>query len=251
MQRIRVTQADGGVWTREVRGASFDIGRDAGNHIVLPHPAVSARHCLLEATGSAWVVKDRGSANGTFLNNERLDEPRVFGEGDLLYVGPYLLELVSIAPETGRRYRAPTPRGPMIRMSSPSDVRNRAAVRWLRWAREWDEQGRPPRLLLRGAALRRAIVGARQPGSTLLGSIVFAAFLHESRRLASRRRWTTALAIAAVAVVLVGTTWAALALRERIDETPTEEIAEAEPEASIAAGPMPVWPVPRQSAAHR
>src|SRR5689334_17197130 len=90
---IRITQTDGTAWTRDLDRARLDVGREHDNDIVLPHGAVSRRHCLLEYDGAMVIVKDRGTANGTFLNNAHLSEPRVLQEGDKLYVGPFLLEL--------------------------------------------------------------------------------------------------------------------------------------------------------------
>ena len=154
-------EIDGDAWTREVDAPRLDVGRHASNHIMLPDAAVSSEHCLLEFDGVGCVVKDRGSSNGTYLNNDRVDEPRAMREGDLLYVGPYLLELVSIAPDAARRSGSSSPFGPVIRMSGPGDERSRAEQRLVRWATEWDAQGRPKRLLLRGRALQRAIASAR------------------------------------------------------------------------------------------
>ena len=120
---------------REIHEARLDVGRNSENHIVLAHPSVSSEHCLLEFDGSVCLVKDRGSSNGTYLNNERVDEPRPMREGDLLYIGPYLLELVSIAPDAARRAPSSSPIGPVIRMSAPGDERTRMQQRLLRWAR--------------------------------------------------------------------------------------------------------------------
>ena len=75
MRCIRITQTDGTAWTRDLDRARIDIGRDSDNDIVLPHAAVSRRHCLLEYDGAVVVVKDRGTANGTFLDNFEIQRP--------------------------------------------------------------------------------------------------------------------------------------------------------------------------------
>ena len=84
MRCIRITQPDGTAWTREVDRGRLDIGRDEANDIVLMHGEVSRHHCALEVDGADVTVLDRGTANGTYLNNAKLVEPHVLGEGDRL-----------------------------------------------------------------------------------------------------------------------------------------------------------------------
>jgi two-component system cell cycle response regulator len=69
------------------------IGRDpqvAG--LVLVDPAVSARHCVVEADGDAggFRVADLDSRNGTFVNGEKVTE-RSLVEGDKIFVGETVL----------------------------------------------------------------------------------------------------------------------------------------------------------------
>lgn len=73
--------------------AGLVIGRDpqvAG--LVLVDPAVSARHCVVEADGdtSGFRVSDLGSRNGTFVNGEKVEE-RSLAEGDKIFVGETVL----------------------------------------------------------------------------------------------------------------------------------------------------------------
>ena len=51
-------------------GAELTIGRDAANSIHLEDPAVSSRHCVIECEGGKYVLKDRDSTNGTFVNGK-------------------------------------------------------------------------------------------------------------------------------------------------------------------------------------
>ena len=115
MRCIRITQTDGTAWTRDLDRARLDVGRENDNDVVLPHPHVSRRHCLLEYDGASVIVKDRGTANGTFLNNTPLSEPRLLQEGDKLYVGPFLLEVVSLAPSMTASSEVQRPMGPISR----------------------------------------------------------------------------------------------------------------------------------------
>lgn len=48
------------------------IGRDPANDIVLPEPAVSARHAIIIRRGSEFWLEDVGSTNGTYVNGVRV-----------------------------------------------------------------------------------------------------------------------------------------------------------------------------------
>src|SRR5258708_3835518 len=62
------------------------IGRGRGTTIVLPHPLVSRQHCELFEADGQLMVRDLGSLNGTFVNNERVTEAPL-APGELLTVG--------------------------------------------------------------------------------------------------------------------------------------------------------------------
>jgi predicted component of type VI protein secretion system len=62
------------------------IGRGRGTTIVLPHPLVSRQHCELFESGGQLIVRDLGSLNGTFVNNQRVTEAPL-APGELLTVG--------------------------------------------------------------------------------------------------------------------------------------------------------------------
>jgi pSer/pThr/pTyr-binding forkhead associated (FHA) protein len=48
------------------------IGRGAGNDILLRSTTVSRRHALLVYAEGRWCIEDRGSINGTFVNDTRV-----------------------------------------------------------------------------------------------------------------------------------------------------------------------------------
>lgn len=48
------------------------IGRGGGNHIRLADTSVSREHAVLLYEGGRWWIEDRGSANGTFVNDVRV-----------------------------------------------------------------------------------------------------------------------------------------------------------------------------------
>jgi len=57
---------------------------------------VSRRHCKLHRQGSTFLIEDVGSANGTFLNGQRLTPylPHVLKDGDEVQVGCIKLQVI-------------------------------------------------------------------------------------------------------------------------------------------------------------
>jgi pSer/pThr/pTyr-binding forkhead associated (FHA) protein len=71
---------------------TITIGRKAGNSIVLDQDAaVSRRHTIITRQADRYMVQDAGSANGTYLNNQRLSGPQPLNDGDVLRLGQTLL----------------------------------------------------------------------------------------------------------------------------------------------------------------
>jgi pSer/pThr/pTyr-binding forkhead associated (FHA) protein len=88
----------------------LNLGRQAGADIELPFNTVSARHARVRQEGSGWSVADVGSANGTFLDGQRLrvEEPRPLRPGqtvrladvELIFEGPTVTLGPGGAPES-------------------------------------------------------------------------------------------------------------------------------------------------------
>ncbi len=70
----------------QVSGDSIMVGRDRTCSIVLAHPAVSRRHARITVTGADPVLEDLQSANGTYVNNIRIDRI-VLKAGDIVRFG--------------------------------------------------------------------------------------------------------------------------------------------------------------------
>ena len=69
-----------------ISGDNVMVGRDRTCTIVLSHPAVSRRHARITAGGQAPVLEDLQSANGTYVNNARIDRV-VLKPGDVVRFG--------------------------------------------------------------------------------------------------------------------------------------------------------------------
>ena len=69
-----------------IAGDSVMVGRDRTCTIVLTHPAVSRRHARISVGGTAPVLEDLQSANGTYVNNARVDRV-VLKPGDIVRFG--------------------------------------------------------------------------------------------------------------------------------------------------------------------
>ena len=61
-------------------GTTYHIGRDPKSNIVMTDSRVSWRHGRLLFDGGAWIIKDLGSTNGTFLGPQRLDRIEIGAE---------------------------------------------------------------------------------------------------------------------------------------------------------------------------
>ncbi|HUP48510.1 MAG TPA: FHA domain-containing serine/threonine-protein kinase [Thermoanaerobaculia bacterium] len=69
-----------------IQGDSVMVGRDRTCSIVLAHPAVSRRHARITLNGTSWVLEDLKSANGTYVNNTRVERAKLKA-GDVLRFG--------------------------------------------------------------------------------------------------------------------------------------------------------------------
>jgi serine/threonine protein kinase len=69
-----------------LQGDSIMVGRDRTCSVVLAHPAVSRRHARITMNGGACTLEDLKSANGTYVNNTRIDKT-VLKPGDVVRFG--------------------------------------------------------------------------------------------------------------------------------------------------------------------
>lgn len=107
---VKLVVVGGDVKTTELKlRLPSTIGRGRDTSIVLPHPLVSRRHCELFEAEGRLMVRDLGSLNGTFVNNQRITESPL-PPGELLTIGTVTFRAVydaaagpaNGAPETVR-----------------------------------------------------------------------------------------------------------------------------------------------------
>lgn len=74
--------------------APITIGRAPSSSLVLEDEYASSAHAQISPTPQGWVLEDLGSRNGTFVNDERLNEPVVLTPGVTVRIGQTTVELV-------------------------------------------------------------------------------------------------------------------------------------------------------------
>jgi len=69
----------------------IEIGRAVDNDIVITSKRVSREHACIQKEGRKWMLADRSSANGTFLNGDRVLTPVELRDGDQISIGGIML----------------------------------------------------------------------------------------------------------------------------------------------------------------
>jgi pSer/pThr/pTyr-binding forkhead associated (FHA) protein len=90
----------------EIKLPQFLVGRDPQCHLRPASPLISKRHCALIQKDGKVFVRDFGSTNGTFVNDEQVDGERELKDGDQLKIGPIHFAIrLEVEPST----RTPVP----------------------------------------------------------------------------------------------------------------------------------------------
>src|SRR5690349_16534242 len=80
------------------------LGRAADNNeIVLDDAQVSRQHAVVKLTGQGFTLVDPGSANGTFVNGQRIQE-HALKDGDTFSIGKFTIEFKYQLPAVSIRY---------------------------------------------------------------------------------------------------------------------------------------------------
>ncbi len=101
MARLVVQHPDGRTEEHEL-SSELSIGRAEGNDLILTEGGVSRRHARLSVRGDEVLVEDAASANGTFVDGQKIDAPTPLAPGSELVIGSYSLRLANGAGKARR-----------------------------------------------------------------------------------------------------------------------------------------------------
>ncbi|MEM6730942.1 MAG: FHA domain-containing protein [Myxococcota bacterium] len=99
------------------------VGRNPSADLVLYDTGVSRGHCQIAYENDTFVLRDIGSANGTFLNESLTTEAYLY-DGDRIGVGPVTFEFSVEDDET-----SPGPRGKSVEAFDPGGTATRNVLR--------------------------------------------------------------------------------------------------------------------------
>ena len=97
---------EGGAWLELVgemvvlSGGKLTFGRRSKNDIVIKDERVSKEHASIHREGGDWYIRDWCSANGTFVNGERVAEKQLV-DGDVVRLGSTEMQFHSGGPPSG------------------------------------------------------------------------------------------------------------------------------------------------------
>jgi pSer/pThr/pTyr-binding forkhead associated (FHA) protein len=77
----------------------FLIGRAKECALRAGSDAISRRHCAIERGDDRWTVRDLGSRNGTYVNDQKITDAVPLAPGDELRVGPLKFRVAEAAPK--------------------------------------------------------------------------------------------------------------------------------------------------------
>lgn len=116
-----VVERDGAVIARApFEGQTLTIGRDPKADLPIDERSLSRSHVRIERRGAGFWVMDLGSANGTFVNGERIVEARRLNGGDEVRLGACFVRVEGVEVVDARL--------PMVVISGPHGTSRFAIV---------------------------------------------------------------------------------------------------------------------------
>jgi pSer/pThr/pTyr-binding forkhead associated (FHA) protein len=107
----------------EIKLPQFLIGRDPQCNLRPASPLISKRHCALIVRDGKAFIRDFGSMNGTYLNDQRVEGEQELKNDDQLKVGPihFTVRLeVPAAPKPAAPNKTPLPPTRPVTKAAPA-----------------------------------------------------------------------------------------------------------------------------------
>jgi len=111
---IHGSVAEGAPTSLEIAEGELTIGRSRDNDLTLNEPSVSRHHAVIIQSATGTVLRDLGSANGTFINKLRITEQPLhdgdtilLGRAELRFEAPAEVSDATIRVDTARDVPAP------------------------------------------------------------------------------------------------------------------------------------------------
>lgn len=91
---VRIYPASASDAMRDLHKPRMTIGRDSLCDIELADDFASRVHAMFEEIGDHWIINDRGSLNGTFVNDERIEQ-HTLEPDDQIRIGNHIFKFLS------------------------------------------------------------------------------------------------------------------------------------------------------------
>ena len=108
--------------TRELTERSYMIGRGAACPIRFDFPDVSERHAILTVRDSRAVIEDLHSANGVYVNGERIDSAVTLDGSMVVQIGSCMLRVSDEADESSPEEEPQEQMGAVAEESAPEEA---------------------------------------------------------------------------------------------------------------------------------
>lgn len=89
--------------------SDYTIGRAEESTIRLTERNISRSHARLYRENGSWILEDKGSFTGSFINGERVTGARALKHGDTIQLGDYRLDLSDEEAEQAQEAPKPEP----------------------------------------------------------------------------------------------------------------------------------------------
>jgi sigma-B regulation protein RsbU (phosphoserine phosphatase) len=100
-------------------GAAVSIGRASDCSIPIKDRYLSRKHAEIIAVGTGWMLKDLGSANGTYLNGSRVERNELLKTGDRIRLGDTEIVFETSGASTDRFVAVRTDESPAPTIAIP------------------------------------------------------------------------------------------------------------------------------------